>query len=163
MSLTKEIQKAIGARQVMAGQNPVCENVSFLLCNWEADVMSLSPSGYLCEFEVKISRSDFQNEKKSASKQLKHTYYATPIEKFTPNYLVYVCPWGLIQADEIPIYAGLIYYAPDGDLLEQKRAPLIHRHKHSREKLLEKINRIYAERFFLGGCKLTLRNQKART
>jgi hypothetical protein len=49
----KEIQALVGVRQVLLGHNPVCENINpFGVC--EMDVLSLSRSGLLYEFEVKI-------------------------------------------------------------------------------------------------------------
>lgn len=153
---TKEIQKLIGAEQVNKNHNPVAENVKFLLSDWEHDVISISGSGMLYEFEVKVSRSDFFAEKKKAWKQ---TCYNTPINKSCPNYFYYVCPPDIIKESDLPIYAGLMY-AKDGVLTVIKKARKIHSVRHDKIRILEKINRLYACRHFLGATLLTIKNRK---
>lgn len=59
---TDEIQKLICKDEVLKGNLP-CENISANFCG-EADVLSILKSGYVKEFEVKISRSDFKNDAK---------------------------------------------------------------------------------------------------
>ncbi len=52
-----------------------------------------------------------------------------------PNRFYYACPEGLIFADEVPNYAGLLYYR--GNFLhEVKKAPLLHREKVDKTKTL---------------------------
>jgi hypothetical protein len=63
-------------------------------------------------FEVKISRSDFLRDNKW------HLYadYC--------NYLYMVCPKGMIQANELPDIAGLMYYDPEIEkIVVKRRAP----------------------------------------
>ncbi|MEF3312564.1 MmcB family DNA repair protein [Paenibacillus sp. GYB004] len=63
-------------------------------------------------YEVKVSRSDFQRDNK------------------WPGYLAYcnqfsfVCPTGLIAADELPPEVGLIYYNPEKQSMVTKRKAL---------------------------------------
>jgi len=62
---------------------------------------------------------------------------------------------------EIPVFAGLVYVTNDG--IEMiKKAPLLHKAKHDRNKVLTKFCRIMSERNYLGCCRLTFENSKRR-
>ena len=81
---------------------------------WESDSLSVTKSGYVYECEIKISRSDFFNDKKKEKKHqiLEGTYQLSKYQKEypeRPNYFYYVVPENLIRPDEIPAHAGLIY------------------------------------------------------
>lgn len=151
--MTDAIQKAICRSEVLKS-NAVCENVKYLFSSWEYDVLSLNKGGYITEFEVKISRSDFLADKKKR----KFKYYESKVEKLMPNRFYYVCPVYLISPDEIPKYAGLIYYYENGMLEVVKKAPLIHRLKHNRQKIESKIIRLKCERMYLGSARMTYEN-----
>ncbi len=82
--------------------------------SWESDSLSITKSGYVYECEIKISRTDFFNDKKKERKHqiLEGTYIRKPYEKKypdKPNYFYYVVPEGLVTVDEVPNFAGLIY------------------------------------------------------
>ena len=70
---------------------------------FEADILELTKSGYLYEYEVKISRSDFKNDVKKGNKYklLKHGERVT--------YFSYIVPEGLISPNEVDDDFGLIY------------------------------------------------------
>lgn len=100
----------------------------------ECDVISVSKSDYIYEYEIKISRSDF---KKDFIKE-KHNHILN--EKFTYtrkgellfricNYFNYVVPRDLISIDEVPEYAGLIYINDDFTFEIIKKPKLIHKTK----------------------------------
>lgn len=151
---TKQIQLAVGKMQVLKFHSPVCENVKYLINDFELDVMSISKSGMLYEFEVKISRSDFLADKKKR----KHEFYKT-YPNYQPNYFSYVCPKDLITLNEIGSNCGL-YYFEDGEITEIRPPKRIHKSVHDRNKILEKICRITSERKFLDGCRMTYNNKK---
>lgn len=153
---TKEIQKLIGIRQVIKFHNPVCENVKYLFNDEEIDVLSVSSSGMLYEFEVKISRSDFLSDKKKK----KHNYYFYHPNN-SPNYFSYVCPKDLIQLNEINESFGL-YYVNNRELIEIRKPKIRHRNIYDIKRIMEKVCRVYAERTFLGMCRLTLKNKEIR-
>lgn len=89
---------------------------------WEADLLSMTKSFLLHEFEIKLSRSDFAKEKRiienclddgcklrrfeSLSKQLSENSDLG----IAPNYFWYCAPSGVIKEEEIPDYAGLIEF-----------------------------------------------------
>lgn len=158
---TKQIQMLVGRMQVMKFHNPVCENVSHLLPYSELDVVSISKSGMMYEFEVKISRSDFLADKKKK----KHAAYSLLPESLgnsrCPNYFSYVCPNGLIKPEEIAAHTGL-YYVDGEKVIEIKKPKIMQQFIHNKKEIIEKISRVYSERHFLGMCRLTLLNKQIR-
>lgn len=72
---------------------------------WESDLIYISKSGYVTEYEIKISKSDFKADKKKEYKHQKLNSH----DPFKPKYFWYVCPPNIIDAQDIPDYAGLIY------------------------------------------------------
>jgi hypothetical protein len=147
---TKQIQAIICKSEILKGSLP-CENVTlyYILGDNEFDVLSLNKSGFLTEFEVKISRSDF----KADAKKKKWEKYQQRIPEQTPNYFNYVCPEGLIEAHEVPEYAGLIYVDNLGALKVIRKAKLLHSYKQDSMKILTKFYRLSAERQYLGSCR----------
>lgn len=154
---TREIQSLICQSETLKFNIP-CENVKYLFSDWEIDVLSLNKSNYLTEFEVKISRSDF----KADAKKKKWVFYQNTNGWLkVSNYFYYACPKELIAESELPSFAGLVYVSNEG-IEVIKKAPLIHKHKHDRNKVLTKFCRIMSERKYLGNCRLTFENNKRR-
>ena len=102
----------------------------------ECDVISISKSDYIYEYEIKISRTDF---KKDFVKE-KHSFIIN--ESFTkvkggdtfymvPNYFNFVVPSNLVSIEEVPDYAGLIYMNDIGKFEIIKKPKLIHKTKAS--------------------------------
>lgn len=156
MSLTKQIQQTICVAEIMK-RNLCCENVSYALphSNWESDVLSINKSDKVVEFEVKISRSDFLADKKKS----RYWHYDNgTVLVGTPNRFYYACPPNLIDVSELPWFAGLLYVSDTIEVI--RKAPLMNKTKHSREKLLEKFLRVTQERLYLGACALTVKNRE---
>jgi hypothetical protein len=153
---TSEIQDLIARTYIEKNHNPVCTN--FKGAGYaESDVISISNSDYVYEFEVKVSKADF---KKDFTKVIKHRYlnethqkgihkkYRTKKVNRVPNYFYYVCPFGLISIDQIPEYAGLIYV--ENNILEIiKKAPILHKER-ATIKLLKRVSRTLTERITYG-------------
>ena len=139
---------------------------------WESDKLIWTKSGYIYEFEIKISRADFKNDfKNKKEKHLilkgpteeerfmpyfyenyeynKHLYksfddYVARTEKDSsylianhrrPNYFYYAVPEGLIQPEEVPEYAGLIWILKEYRDVRSaytipKQAPALHKQKY---------------------------------
>jgi hypothetical protein len=84
---------------------------------WESDVISITRTDFVHEFEIKISRADFKADaKKDRARWLVDPVirrdwldgvHERPVKR--PNYFHYVVPKGLIEPGEVPEYAGLIY------------------------------------------------------
>lgn len=145
--------------------------------SWESDKLLWTKAGYIYEFEIKISRSDFKADFKhkiekhlilssalpdeteqpqmpdlfdNYQKQRKKKYgdYITDEDikrefermgdvtgKRMPNYFYYAVPEGLIQPDEVPPYAGLLWltkeYKYGGGIIHKKKAPRLHDTKYT--------------------------------
>ena len=142
--------------------------------SWESDKLIWTKSGYIYEFEIKISRSDFKNDFKH--KKEKHIVLASTIArdkakeiqmslfeqkeqenrhwsremlerqygdidamakgKRMPNYFYYAVPTGMLEPDEVPPYAGLIYIDSEYRYVKQsyrivKEAPRLHKTKYT--------------------------------
>ena len=80
-------------------QNIIVPNVSWAFLNYEADLVSLTQSGYATEIEIKISKADLKKDKEKRhnhdSDYFKYLYFAVP-KKLTEFALT-----------EIPKKAGL--------------------------------------------------------
>ena len=143
----------------------------------EADVLGINRNGYMYEFEIKRSRSDFRAEFKN--KEHKHeklrnrnavkVYDEWKNGKRTgkkyeciiiPNRYYFVCPIGLIKLDEVPNHAGLIY--ADKSLYESmsevKRAPFLHRSK-ANQQIYARAATILSQRIIYG-CSYYTHQQK---
>jgi len=137
--------------------------------SWESDKLLWTKAGYIYEFEIKISRSDFKADfKHKIAKHLilasampdEHEAEPSLFEEFAkqkrkkyqylsdedlhdwwerekdvtgkrmPNYFYYAVPEGLIQPEEVPPYAGLLWltkeYKYGGGIIHKKKAPRLH-------------------------------------
>ena len=110
--------------------------------DWESDVIKFTKSGYVYEFEIKISKADFKNDFKHKKKKHILLEDSNNEVKNRPNYFYYVVPDGLISVEDIPEYAGLLYInsitvgngAPYHQFIEVKKAPSLHKNKFDFEK-----------------------------
>lgn len=111
---------------------------------YESDLLSITTAGYLIEYEIKISRSDFKADTKTRTKKRKHDWYTHP-EQYpysnpadcVPCRFYYVVPKGLVSVDEVPDHAGLMEisfyhfprnpeYTPKPIIDTVKQAPQLH-------------------------------------
>lgn len=115
----------------------------------EIDLFSVTNKGYGIDHEIKCSYQDFRSEIKSAgwtrgtrnkgsmSKYWKHydakNQHANPDTIYkSANYFYFVSEIGIIPADEIPSYAGLIWFLPSCESKHDSgfeiivRAPRLH-------------------------------------
>ena len=155
--------------------NSVKYNIDGLyVFDWESDKLLETKSGYIYEFEIKISRSDFKNdfkhkkdkhiilagEEKYGDKYLPKYYefleenrkmgnwceenfikssannprYLVGGHK-RPNYFYYAVPTGLIDVEDVPDYAGLVYVDENKRLVIKKKAPQLHKDKYADSEL----------------------------
>jgi len=158
--MTKNIQKALGKYVVLKNHPYVIENVSLLRFGMsEQDLVSINKSGFFYEYEVKVSRQDFLKDKKKK----KWEFYDLKMNERLPNYLTYVCPENLIKEDEIPPFAGLLYYIEESDKIKEiKRPSAVHREKHDLDRIIKKSLLVYSQRTFLGHCLMTYLNKEIK-
>ena len=118
---------------------------------WESDLLYVSDSNYVTEFEIKCTRQDFLRD---AGKVRKHELLGEVCDG--PAYFYYVCPRGLILPCEIPTYAGLLYVDPTAnkwDMATEVKKP-------KRRKGAEPINKKTLDLLLLKGLS-HLWNQRA--
>lgn len=102
---------------------------NFFVGRNEMDIFRMTKSGYIEEYEIKVSKQDFKND---FDKPWKHAGLESGQCK--PNKFWFVCPNGLIGLKDVPEYAGLIYYTDRkeyyGRMFEVKKTPkLLHKDK----------------------------------
>lgn len=134
----------------------------------ECDVIAVTKSMIVTEFEVKISRADFKKDFKKG----KHQYLSGKLSndyRNIPNRFFFVCPTGLIKVEEVPEHAGLIYVKLFTLTDQDKRhfeielikpAPLIHRDKAGPE-LIFRICQSLTQRMIFGCALMTYRNKRS--
>jgi len=112
---------------------------------WECDVFELTEAGFFREYEVKISKGDFaadrlkdrtvrpyESHMPNAARETKHSLLANGSTDGQVQFW-YVTPAELVDVDEIPTWAGLIWVRQSqwGNLVEipRRQAPRLHNQK----------------------------------
>ncbi|WP_263788112.1 hypothetical protein [Salinibacter grassmerensis] len=115
-----DVQRAIATEVIGRGHTHVVPNVFLWGRSWESDLISLTPSGYAVEFEIKRTTADFRRDKeKPRHKKLARAHdegQAMSTHRGQgPTRFFYVIGPGVDQAKiEVPGYAALI--TPSGQL-----------------------------------------------
>lgn len=114
----KEIQKRIAGYYWTQGS---CLMPNVKLGQFERDLIRVTRAGYVVEFEIKLSRSDYLadfRKKFWGSRSTKHEELASgdythrqSWRRFQPKQFYFVCP-KIVEPDEIPEHAGLIFATP---------------------------------------------------
>ena len=137
-SSSKNIEAGLVMDLYLKGHSPITTHFSGHGLQ-ECDVLSISKSDYIYEYEVKISRSDFKADFKKGKhkliteKKFSNESSSDTFNFYSPNYFYFVVPENLISIDEIPEYAGLIYMKEDGRFETAKKATILHKTKASNE------------------------------
>ena len=101
---------------------------------WESDLLFLSSSGIWTEIEIKVSRADFLADLRNKTE--KHEILKDTQNRMKPNRFFYAVPEGLVQPEEVPEYAGLIWVTEWFSVQTVKKiAPQLHRTKITPEEL----------------------------
>lgn len=106
---------------------------NYYIGRWEMDVMRVLSTGYMVEYEIKVSRADFKADFKKAftswrDKEVVNKHVETSQGKRDCNRFFFVTPEGMITCNEVPKYAGLMYCSDEGVRIV-KNAPLLHKRK----------------------------------
>ena len=110
----------------------VPNNISIF--NWEADMISLTKSGFFHEFEIKRTLQDYENDfSGSARKEIKHSIMGSSKYNKGANYFWFVTTG--FDVSWLPNYAGLIEVRRNGALNILTKAPRIHSEKASMPQL----------------------------
>ncbi len=136
MKLTDIINKRLLSYCRSGSYDIVLQN--YYYGTWEMDVMKITSAGYVIEYEVKISRSDFKNDfnktqdnwlknNSNGYDKIKNNKHQHILEGKRCNRFYFVVPDGLIESKEVPDYAGLIYFNEVGGFRTIKNAKLLHK------------------------------------
>ena len=132
-SVSKNIESALVMYLYQKSHSPITTKFTGMGLQ-ECDVISVSKSDYIYEYEIKISKSDFKKdfikEKHNHIINEKFTYVRKGEQLFRVcNYFNYVVPKDLISVEEVPQYAGLIYINEDFTFEIIKKPRLLHKTK----------------------------------
>lgn len=107
-------------------RNVVVDRIKHIngLFAFEADMLMVRPSGYMIGFEIKVSKADFNADKKKS-------HFNNPVryEKFRHYY--YVVADNIVDhaLNNIPEFCGLMSVGSDGRLHVVKQPPIISDYK----------------------------------
>jgi hypothetical protein len=105
----------------------------FLNLFTESDFVAATLSGQVYEYEVKISRRDFLKD----AEKTRNSIYALRQQGNRPNRFFYVTAPGVVTIDDIPGFAGWLEYdATTNQLIQRRKAPLLHPGCHGVEVLM---------------------------
>jgi len=105
-----KIQYGLHEYLIKKGHEYVIPNVSWSWLYWEADIISITKSFYMYEFEVKDRLAEFKND----FKKIKHYDLKRGKESARlPSYFSYVAPESAVPLC-LPDYAGLIIVCMEG-------------------------------------------------
>ena len=99
------------------------ENVYFF-DQWESDLLEVTKLNHFIEYELKVSRSDYLAD---ADKKMK--FWTLENGLYCPNQFYYICPEGVIQKDDLPNFAGLIWIDERNFCRVIQSAPIIHENR----------------------------------
>ena len=134
-SESKNIEAGLVMDLYLKGHSPITSHFQGQRFE-ECDVLSVTKSDYICEYEIKISKSDFKadfkkdkhkliTEKKFNEtvtlKKAGNRIFEMPNPYYAPNYFYFVVPENLIKIEEVPEYAGLVYVK---GYIEKSTSPL---------------------------------------
>ena len=124
---------------------------------YECDLYVVMKSMLSVEYEIKTTRSDFRAD---FGKREKHARLSKlGLAGSTPTRFFFVVPEGLVTADEVPTYAGLMYARPNPSykrttLTVLRKAPRLNG-KQLTEKTIREMHRISYYRFWNLKARLT--------
>lgn len=130
---SKDIEAGLIMDLYLKGHSPITSHATIMGLQ-ECDVLSVSKSDYIYEWEIKISRSDFKKDfQKPKHTMITEGKFIKESKKGTqylvPNYFYFVMTENLIPVEDIPEYAGLIWVTESQQFVMVKKAPMIHKTK----------------------------------
>lgn len=155
----REIQIALYHLAHHKGHGYFAPNIYHFPGPWESDLISVTKAGYVHEYEIKCTRSDYAADFEKSRRKIyrdkesetRHEWLTRPhngVHK--PNYFWFVMPDGMVPVDEIPEHCGVLYCVKKYGrirLEEGRNAPRLHTEKMPKEKYVE-IGRKMMYRFW---------------
>ncbi len=141
-----------------------------MLYAWESDLLTITPTGQVCEIEIKCSRSDFKNDLKKAKHSQGMLMNGSFFEKTSgvgltrneqreherrlngatlcrrPNFFCFAMPCKIYRGAtplQIPSYAGVYTVDDQGRVFEERRPIQLHTERISAEDLLDLARRMH--------------------
>lgn len=149
----KEIQTILGEYLFSKHYSPIVTNFTGHGLS-ECDLLAISKSDLIYEYEIKTTISDFKADQKKITKHqnLKHKITGTYKDWTTiPNYFYYTTPKEISNTikELLPNYAGLISIDKNKNIETIKKAPKLHNLKAS-PSLIKKISKNLTEKSLFG-------------
>jgi hypothetical protein len=101
------------------------EKRDFLNLRCDADLVIVTISGIIYEFEIKKSRADFLRDKK----KLRTRIYSGKFGGLRPHKFYYAIDSDFVKENEVPDFAGLVI-VENGRIKKIKGAPVLRKEKH---------------------------------
>lgn len=132
-----------------------------ILYDWESDLLTVSPEGFVCEIEIKVSRNDLLHDLQKPKHHAGILLNGTPIPPartkrgnhvtntppVRPNFFCFALPCSVFRGmsgRSLPPYAGIYTVDDAGRVFEEKRPILLHDQRISSEALLDLARRMHA-------------------
>lgn len=80
---------------------------------YECDLFVVTKAFYSIEYEIKLTLSDFKADVRKTTKHKRlagEQWEGWPASKQRPTRFFYVTPEGLVSAEDVPDYAGLVWF-----------------------------------------------------
>ena len=137
-----DLQEVLLDKYMRKGHTLIIPNV-YLFGSNESDMVSITKSRLVWEYEIKISKQDFLADR---SKRRYDRYERR--QGLMPNRFWYVSPEGIITEPDLPEYAGLLYVMPYSHskrfiVKTIKMAPMLHKNEVSSKMIMELGTKIY--------------------
>jgi hypothetical protein len=161
------MQQLLGRHLFDQGHSHICGNFQTTTLP-ECDLISVDPKGYLCEWEIKLTRADFKADGKKTfkhtcldagqglvarrrGKQLQHLFLCC-------SFFTYACPPGLLYPADLPAYAGLVWVSSSGQVDVKRLAPVVHTHP-ADTFILARITHNLTQKYLYGCSRTTFANR----
>jgi hypothetical protein len=168
MASEREVQDWLYRYLYKKGQLSICP--CYTPAGWfECDMFAITKTGCYVEYEIKLTVADFRADAKKSdgrderydketrkfvecAPRVKHAQLAAADPK-GPSAFYYVVPAGLIEAKDVPVWAGLIHFDTKkwcgslSGMSEIKRAPKLHKCKVS-PAVIQHVNGVFFWRYW---------------
>ena len=148
-----QVQPAVNRYCLNQGHKYVFPNMWMPL--GEADVLSVTESNLVCEFEIKLSKPGYAGEANKPAKmealKSRAVHYGNSQGIMIPNYFYYVSPKDIIT--NVPDFAGWLQFNKGskeiggGGLVAIKPAPLLHGEKFNNAQIINFLE-IISQRYW---------------
>ena len=139
------IQLILNSKKFNTKYDTLLPNTYYYLKRIEADLLGITKSDYVYEYEIKLSRPDLLADKKKSNRLTRKYLQSigckvkTPYDKtkhewlylgsLLPNYFTYIIKEGIGDIRDIPEWSGLIFVTNTGKFVEVRKPKKLHSRK----------------------------------